>query len=304
MRNVTLLILLTAALAVLIPSASSATEEFARNTGLACSACHQDPRGGGALTTLGEQFGAALSARGLPAAPGPFKKAARLVMGYLHILAGVVWFGTIFYVHILLKPAYAAKGLPKGELTLGWVCIIVVGITGSALTYERIHHSSGALLASRFGILLSIKIFLYLVMASSAAVVTFVLGPRMKRRIAASKESSEGEFTPEELKSFDGQEGRKTFVALDGIVYDMDSSRPWKNGKHARHLAGEDLTEAIKQAPHGVDKLEGFPSVGRLVPERVKPRANRPKAVFYFIAYMNLAMIFLVLAVIALWRWW
>ncbi len=303
MRTATLLLILLLAAAIFMPAASFATEEFARNTGLACSACHQDPQGGGALTTLGEQFGAALSAKGGLRPIGPFRRAVRLIIGYLHILAGVVWFGTIFYVHILLKPAYAAKGLPKGELTLGWVCIIVVGITGALLTYARIP-SFSALLASRFGILLSIKILLYLVMASSAAVVTFVLGPRMKRRIAAAKESGEGEYTPEELKSFDGKEGRRALIAFEGVIYEMGASRLWKNGKHSRHLAGEDLTEAIKQAPHGPDKLEGFPKAGRLIPERMKPKADRPKAVFYFIAYMNLAMIFLILGIIALWRWW
>jgi hypothetical protein len=30
----------------------------------------------------------------------------------------IAWFGTILYVHILLKAAYAVKGLPKGELIL------------------------------------------------------------------------------------------------------------------------------------------------------------------------------------------
>jgi len=28
----------------------------------------------------------------------------------------VMWFGTILYVHLLLKPAYAARGLPRGVL--------------------------------------------------------------------------------------------------------------------------------------------------------------------------------------------
>ena len=40
----------------------------------------------------------------------------RLIIGYLHLLTAIAWFGTILYVHILLKPACAAKGLPKGEL--------------------------------------------------------------------------------------------------------------------------------------------------------------------------------------------
>src|SRR5512143_961658 len=157
MRPIAPLIVIFAAavLVMFMPVVSSATEELSKGTGLACSACHLDPHGGGALTALGQQFGAALSARGGTRPPSPFMKATRLVLGYIHILAGVVWFGAIFYVHILLKPAYAAKGLPRGELMLGWVCITAVGITGAALTWMRIP-SFDALFASRFGILLTV----------------------------------------------------------------------------------------------------------------------------------------------------
>ena len=45
-----------------------------------------------------------------------------------------MWFGTILYVHLLLKPAYAARGLPRGELMLGWTCIVMMAITGIVLT--------------------------------------------------------------------------------------------------------------------------------------------------------------------------
>jgi predicted heme/steroid binding protein/uncharacterized membrane protein len=292
-------------LAIFAPAISHATEELSRDTGLACSACHQNPQGGGELTSLGEQLAAAISSSGTAKKPSPFSETVRLLVGYLHILAGVVWFGAIFYVHILLKPAYAAKGLPRGELVLGWVCIITVGITGVVLTYMRIH-SPAALLSSRFGVLLAVKIMLYLVMAGSAALVTFVLGPRMQKRITqtAAKEGAGGEYTPEELKPFDGREGRRALIAFRGELYDVTGSLLWKEGKHARHLAGEDLTLAIKQAPHGPEKLDGFPKAGVLVPERSKPSPDRPKAAFYFMAYMNLVIIFLVLAIIALWRWW
>jgi len=61
----------------------------------------------------------------------------RLVVGYLHMLAAIIWFGTIMYVHILLKPAYASKGLPKGELRLGWLSMIVLLVTGTLLTIAR-----------------------------------------------------------------------------------------------------------------------------------------------------------------------
>jgi hypothetical protein len=64
----------------------------------------------------------------------PIQKVVRLIIGYLHLVAAIAWFGAIFYVHILLKLAYAAKGLPRGELILGCVGIILLTITGVLLT--------------------------------------------------------------------------------------------------------------------------------------------------------------------------
>lgn len=228
--------------------------------------------------------------------------AVQLVVGYLHILAGVIWFGTIFYVHIVLKPAYAAKGLPKGELTLGWTCITLVGVTGALLTIARMS-SLEDFYTTRFGILLTAKIVFFLLMALSAALVTFVLGPRMKRRRSMSVKD-EGEYTPDELGNFDGKEGRRALVANDGTVYDLTGSRLWKEGRHLTHLAGDDLTDALTRAPHGPEKLVPFPKAGMLVSEKTAPRRDTPKAAFYFIAYMNLALVFLILGIVALWRWW
>ena len=321
--------------------ASWATEEFAQKTGLECAFCHESPSGGGNLTDAGKKYLAQIS--GKVRTLSTLKRYVRLVVGYLHILAGVVWFGAIFYIHIMLKPAYAAKGLPRGELMLGWTGIIVVGLTGMLLTIAVIP-SFSTFFASRFGILLFIKIILYLIMALSAAFVTFIIGPKLKKRIAAKSSSAlthpsgppsptggegnredaigggEGnvELTPEALSSYDGKEGQKAYAAVDNVIYDLTESRMWKGGKHGRHFAGMDLSSALKQAPHGPEKLEAFPKVGTLskigtlspisdgggVTEKVRTPGDRPKAFFYFMAYMNLAIIFLVIAVIALWRWW
>ncbi len=280
-----------------------ATEQFAMKTGLPCAFCHENPSGGGTLTTAGQRYKTMLSGKIKP--PSPVKDTARFIIGYLHILAGIIWFGAIFYVHIILKPAYAARGLPKGELALGWAGTIIVGVTGLFLTIS-VMPSFGAFFHSRFGILLSIKIFLYLIMASSAAIVTFVIGPRLKKRLAAKAAPAAGGgnigFTPETLSNFDGRDGRKACAAVNGIVYDLSESPLWKNGKHARHIAGMDLTTAIKQAPHGPEKLDNFPKAGVLnIP---LPSNNKPRAAFYLLAYTNLTAIFLVIAIIALWRWW
>jgi len=72
-------------------------------------------------------------------------------------------------------------------------------------------------------------------------------------------------FTKEELKKYNSSRG-PAYIALDGRVYDVSQSFHWKGGIHqVMHRAGLDLTEALKQAPHGRDVLDRFPVMGELL---------------------------------------
>lgn len=74
------------------------------------------------------------------------------------------------------------------------------------------------------------------------------------------------ELTLEELAEFDGKEGRKAYVAVDGDIYDVTGNRKWLNGEHEQGMtAGKDLSEFISSAPHGKDILKQFTIVGKLV---------------------------------------
>lgn len=68
------------------------------------------------------------------------------------------------------------------------------------------------------------------------------------------------------LKQFDGQDGRKCYVAVKGTVYEIKDSNYWRNGQHTpsggRGMCGGDMTEAIKQSPHGESILGRLPKVG------------------------------------------
>ncbi len=284
-------------------STSYATVDYARQTGNACSVCHVDPAGGGPLTRAGINFRKSLKQKGLYRPLTTVQRFVRFIIGFLHLFTAIVWFGAILYVHILLKPAYAARGLPRGELMVGWISIIIMGVTGTLLTISKVP-TFHALFHTRFGILLSIKIGLYLIMVITAAVVTFIIGPKLKRRVPGKVSEGTQRLTPDELQHFDGKEGRPAYVAAQGKIYDLSDSRLWRGGAHVRkHLAGADLTDAIKKAPHGIEKLEGFPVVGELVltKDRKRPAHQR---VFYFMAYMNLVLVFLIVLIVALWRWW
>lgn len=281
-----------------------ATPDYAKRTGSECGTCHVDVIGGGKLTTAGEQFLSDLKAKGQYRQLSTTQHMVRLVIGYLHTLAAVAWFGTIMYVHILLKPAYASKGLPKGELRLGMLSMIVVAVTGTLLTIARMPDFE-AFVSTRFGILLFIKIVLFLVMFTSAMITMIYIGPRLRQKLKSPVAAlCSNDVTPEQLAQFDGKEGRPAYIGYKGMIYNVTGSRFWKNGAHmVKHLAGRDLTDALKGAPHAEDKVLAMQQIGILVTTDHKPERPFHERLFYFFAYMNLALVFVILLVISLWRW-
>ncbi|HYA86609.1 MAG TPA: CopD family protein [Nitrospirota bacterium] len=288
----------------LSPSLSYATMEYARQTGLECKECHIDTIGGGQLTDLGKRFLADVKARGQYRSLSLTKRVIHIIVGYIHLLSAIVWFGTIMYVHILLKPAYASKGLPKGELRLGWISMIAILMSGIFLTIARMP-SWSSFISTRFGILLTIKIVLYLFMLCSAVTVTVYIGPRLRKRVATSVSLLSGASTLDDLRQFDGKEGRLAYIAYKGNIYDVSKSKLWKNGLHVmKHAAGNDLTDFLQNAPHGEDKILSLQQVGKLL--AMSDKIVRPfhEKLFYFFAYMNLVLVFVITFVIALWRWW
>lgn len=274
---------------------STAFEEYAGRTGRPCAECHVDPGGGGGLTVTGKSYAAGghrwpipeAQAAGRTGRSGMVVNAVRFALGLTHLVAAIVWFGTIFYVHIVLRPRYAAGGLPKVEMKIAWMAIAALALTGVPLTRLRFHDPA-ALLETRSGVLLLVKIGLFVALLLSAAYVTLRLSPRLRKEKAA-------------WQSNDGVDGRPSWVKVGDLFYDLTASPKWAGGSHfKRHRAGEDLTEALKAAPHGPEKLAGFPhhEAGSVAQGGAADIAR-----LYFLAYANLAMAFGVILIIALWRW-
>lgn len=288
---------------LLTPQQAIATEEYAQQTGQACSACHLDSGGGDELTAAGQAFVKTKQEQEVSSEGGQLSKVFRLAVGYIHFLTAIFWFGTILYVHLILKPAYAVGGLPRGEVRVGLVSMFVMGLTGAILTFFRIT-SFETLLHTRFGILLLIKISLYLVMVLSAIFVITVIGPRLKaKRKDPVLADATGGLTLEELTAYDGKVGRPTWFAFEGKIYDATESRLWKEGTHmGRHNAGNDLTAALAQAPHGREKIAAMTIVGEITvsSHRTVPLHER---VFFFMAHMNLTIVFMIILILSLWRW-
>ena len=76
-------------------------------------------------------------------------------------------------------------------------------------------------------------------------------------------------LTKEQLKEFDGKNGRPAYVAVKGVIYDVTESRLWRGGEHdpsnGEASAGRDLTAVLERSPHGDKHLKDFPIVGELV---------------------------------------
>ena len=72
-------------------------------------------------------------------------------------------------------------------------------------------------------------------------------------------------YTKSQLALRNGQDKPEIWVAFAGKIFDMTTSKLWKNGKHYEHWAGQDLTDELKDAPHSDQVFAKFEVVGRLI---------------------------------------
>jgi predicted heme/steroid binding protein len=72
-------------------------------------------------------------------------------------------------------------------------------------------------------------------------------------------------YTRGQLALRNGQDKPEIWVAFQGLIYDMTTSKMWKNGKHYEHWAGQDLTPELADAPHSEKVFEKFTTIGILV---------------------------------------
>ncbi len=78
-------------------------------------------------------------------------------------------------------------------------------------------------------------------------------------------ESALPEYSKRQLALRNGQDKPEIWIAYKGLIYDVSSSRLWRNGKHYEHWAGQDLTAELKDAPHSVWVFDKFKIIGKLV---------------------------------------
>jgi predicted heme/steroid binding protein/uncharacterized membrane protein len=127
------------------------------------------------------------------------------------------------------------------------------------------------------------------------------------------------DYTFQELAEQNGKDGRPALVAVDRKVYDVSASKRWAHGTHMkRHQAGQDLSDDIKAAPHGLEVFDRVALVGKYVEPSREPRAGlkgkidawldrhpffrrhpHPAAVHYPVGMLSIAPVFYVVALAA-----
>ena len=71
-------------------------------------------------------------------------------------------------------------------------------------------------------------------------------------------------YTRSQLALRNGQDRDEIWCAYEGLIYDLSTSRLWRNGHHYEHWAGQDLTDELVDAPHTNSVFGRFPVVGTL----------------------------------------
>ncbi|HSX29422.1 MAG TPA: hypothetical protein VLE73_02585 [Candidatus Saccharimonadales bacterium] len=125
---------------------------------------------------------------------------------------------------------------------------------------EETEHQKAKVPAKRNkGLLISIVVAVLVV--AGAFILKSVLAAR-------AQHNGKGTFTIAQLSAYDGKNGHACYVAVDGTVYKIDQGRLWQNGEHTssegKASCGRDLSQAIKQSPHGKSKLSTLEVVGTL----------------------------------------
>jgi predicted heme/steroid binding protein len=72
-------------------------------------------------------------------------------------------------------------------------------------------------------------------------------------------------YSPQQLALRNGQDKEEIWVAYKGKIYDVTTSRLWRNGTHYEHWSGQDLTAELKDAPHTEKVFERLKIVGELI---------------------------------------
>ncbi len=72
-------------------------------------------------------------------------------------------------------------------------------------------------------------------------------------------------FTVEELAYYDGKDGKPSYVAVNGIVYDVTGNVAWSSSKHFGLTAGKDWSPSFNSCHAVHPVLHKLPVAGKMI---------------------------------------
>ena len=289
-------------MSVVLSGNLSATEEYARDSGEKCIACHENSEGGGKLNLEGQLYlNRILRAEAEKPPRSMFQPWLRIGIGFLHILAGVFWVGSMLFIFLVSKNPYAARGPVRNEIRYGIITILITGSTGLYLWVQ-----AGSAPEDPVGGMFTLKIWLYLLMVLLTITFYGLVIPQLRKKAAPASDRPVGRaIAKKDLRLFDGRYNRPAYVGYKGKIYNVTPSRYWSNGEHFfRHYAGQDLTASLEDAPHGEENILRMPLAGELMDQQKIYAHWRITLAFYFVMLAILLCGISILFIIAIAQWW
>ena len=89
----------------------------------------------------------------------------------------------------------------------------------------------------------------------------------LKKDVIEVKEENDElmKLTIEQLAMYNGENGNPSYIAVNGVVYNITGVSAWASGSHNGGVAGTDVTELIGGAGHGESVLEDLEIVGEIL---------------------------------------
>jgi predicted heme/steroid binding protein len=90
-------------------------------------------------------------------------------------------------------------------------------------------------------------------------------------------------YTLEELAKFNGKNGARAYVVVNGLVYDLTDVPEWAQGRHycSGAVAGKDITflwNLVPASHRGPNFLKRFPVMGKLVSSKPQQKNTTPSS--------------------------
>lgn len=73
---------------------------------------------------------------------------------------------------------------------------------------------------------------------------------------AVPADAGQREFSREELKTFDGTDGNPSYIAINGVVYDITGVHIFRDGRHHGVTGGNDVTKLFVHKPAILNRLK------------------------------------------------